>query len=264
MRKTVKAAARCARVPVLVAYNFPFRDCAQYSAGGAIDAAAYKAWIDGFAAGIGNGRRSSSSSPTASASSPYNDDVDVPADGHRRRRGPRPRPGRGPSDALRAAQLRGRQARSSAPNALVYLDGTHSAWLGVGDIAEPAGRTAGVAARRRASSSTSRTTSSRRTSCSTAPGSRRASPTPPQVAARRLRVLPEPVLERRAAAVQDRQINGEWTAPRWTRRRWSDASDTVALNTSGINLRYANMLGAIRPTFTSSSTRAATAGGRST
>ena len=41
-------------MPVLVAYNLPFRDCAQYSAGGAADTAAYKAWIDGFAAGIGD------------------------------------------------------------------------------------------------------------------------------------------------------------------------------------------------------------------
>src|SRR5258707_6877101 len=32
-------------VPVLVAYNLPFRDCSQYSAGGAADTAAYKAWI---------------------------------------------------------------------------------------------------------------------------------------------------------------------------------------------------------------------------
>ena len=54
VRKTVKAAALLHTVPVLVAYNIPFRDCAQYSAGGALDTAAYEAWIDGFAAGIGN------------------------------------------------------------------------------------------------------------------------------------------------------------------------------------------------------------------
>ena len=54
VRKTVKAAALLHTVPVLVAYNIPFRDCAQYSAGGAVDTAAYEAWIDGFAAGIGS------------------------------------------------------------------------------------------------------------------------------------------------------------------------------------------------------------------
>ena len=50
---TVEAAARQHAVPVLVAYNLPFRDCAQYSAGGATDTNAYLAWIRGFAAGIG-------------------------------------------------------------------------------------------------------------------------------------------------------------------------------------------------------------------
>src|SRR5438045_5749986 len=53
VRQTMGQAAREDRVPVLVAYNIPFRDCAQYSAGGAVDTASYQAWIDGFAAGIG-------------------------------------------------------------------------------------------------------------------------------------------------------------------------------------------------------------------
>ena len=43
VRRTVNAAARQHAVPVLVAYNLPFRDCAQYSAGGATDTAAYLA-----------------------------------------------------------------------------------------------------------------------------------------------------------------------------------------------------------------------------
>jgi endoglucanase len=40
-------------MPVLVAYNVPNRDCAQYSAGGARTARGYRRWIDGFADGIG-------------------------------------------------------------------------------------------------------------------------------------------------------------------------------------------------------------------
>ena len=51
---TVRAAARRHAVPVLVAYDVPARDCSQYSAGGAASDAAYRAWIDGFAAGIGS------------------------------------------------------------------------------------------------------------------------------------------------------------------------------------------------------------------
>ena len=39
---------------MLVAYNIPFRDCAQYSAGGATSVAEYEAWIDAVAAGIGD------------------------------------------------------------------------------------------------------------------------------------------------------------------------------------------------------------------
>src|SRR6266498_4276283 len=54
VRNTVSRAADKGQVPVLVAYNIPFRDCAQYSAGGATTVAEYDAWIDGFAAGIGN------------------------------------------------------------------------------------------------------------------------------------------------------------------------------------------------------------------
>ncbi|MBE2225102.1 MAG: glycoside hydrolase family 6 protein, partial [Anaerolineae bacterium] len=54
VRRTVQFAAFRHSVPVLVAYNIPFRDCAQFSAGGATTVEEYKAWIDGFARGIGH------------------------------------------------------------------------------------------------------------------------------------------------------------------------------------------------------------------
>jgi len=41
-------------LPVLVAYNIPFRDCGQYSAGGQNDPEGYRQWIASFAAGIGD------------------------------------------------------------------------------------------------------------------------------------------------------------------------------------------------------------------
>jgi endoglucanase len=41
------------RVPVLVTYNVPRRDCSRYAAGEAKNARAYRRWIDGFARGIG-------------------------------------------------------------------------------------------------------------------------------------------------------------------------------------------------------------------
>jgi endoglucanase len=40
-------------LPVLVAYDLPWRDCSQYSSGGAADAAAYRKYIDEMTAGIG-------------------------------------------------------------------------------------------------------------------------------------------------------------------------------------------------------------------
>ncbi|TCI98969.1 glycoside hydrolase family 6 protein [Aeromicrobium sp. IC_218] len=55
-------------VPVLVAYNIPQRDCGLYSAGGAHSAAAYKAWIDEVAAGIGSRKAAVVLEPDALAS----------------------------------------------------------------------------------------------------------------------------------------------------------------------------------------------------
>ncbi|SDP39537.1 endoglucanase [Klenkia soli] len=49
----VDAAAAAGATPVLVAYAIPDRDCGQFSAGGAADAATYRAWIDAFARSIG-------------------------------------------------------------------------------------------------------------------------------------------------------------------------------------------------------------------
>ncbi|MDT0448003.1 glycoside hydrolase family 6 protein [Streptomyces hesseae] len=49
-------AERASRIPLLVAYNIPHRDCGQYSSGGAPTAAAYRAWVSRAAAGIGDHR----------------------------------------------------------------------------------------------------------------------------------------------------------------------------------------------------------------
>jgi endoglucanase len=40
-------------LPVMVLYNIPYRDCGLYSAGGANDPDAYKLWVEGVVAGIG-------------------------------------------------------------------------------------------------------------------------------------------------------------------------------------------------------------------
>jgi endoglucanase len=50
----VGAAAAASKIPVLVAYNIPARDCGQASAGGAGSLAAYQDWIRAFATALGN------------------------------------------------------------------------------------------------------------------------------------------------------------------------------------------------------------------
>jgi endoglucanase len=50
----VSTAASQGKVPVLMTYNIPSRDCGSYSSGGASGADAYKAWIQAFANGIGD------------------------------------------------------------------------------------------------------------------------------------------------------------------------------------------------------------------
>lgn len=52
----VKAAARKGKLPVMVAYNVPNRDCGQYSQGGASDPEVYRQWVRDFAEGIGDNR----------------------------------------------------------------------------------------------------------------------------------------------------------------------------------------------------------------
>jgi endoglucanase len=121
VRQTMFRAAIQKAVPVLVAYDIPGRDCAQYSAGGALTQADYQAWIDGVAAGIGNGPAAVILEPDSLGLLPSNCG--------------------GPSanypftDTERYAEIQYAVASlTSHPGVRVYLDGTHSAWLGVGDI----------------------------------------------------------------------------------------------------------------------------------
>jgi endoglucanase len=52
----VSAATAAGTLPVLVAYDIPWRDCSQYSSGGAANAQAYEQFIESIVQGIG-GRR---------------------------------------------------------------------------------------------------------------------------------------------------------------------------------------------------------------
>lgn len=116
VRATVKRAGAKGEVPVLVAYDVPGRDCSQYSAGGAPTGDAYKAWIDGFAAGLGTSEAVVILEPDGLAL--------LPTDCGQ------------PDTYGRVALIAdAAHALASDPNAAVYLDAGHSAWHSVGDMA---------------------------------------------------------------------------------------------------------------------------------
>jgi hypothetical protein len=67
VRMTMTEAALEGAVPVLVAYDIPGRDCAQYSAGGALTDADYQAWVAAGLTTLTPTRAGSPISPTESA-----------------------------------------------------------------------------------------------------------------------------------------------------------------------------------------------------
>lgn len=136
----VQQAQALGEVPVLVAYNIPFRDCAQYSAGGATSVAEYEAWVDGVADGIGDSPAVVIVEPDGLGIIPWYTNIDgnlewcQPAE----------------ADPATAAAERFEMlgyavdALGALPATAVYLDGTHSGWLNVGDISDRLAK-AGVA-----------------------------------------------------------------------------------------------------------------------
>jgi len=123
VRQTMAGAALERAEPVLVAYDIPGRDCAQYSAGGALDQAAYQDWIDSFARGIGSGRAIVILEPDALGNLPSNCGLSSSVYPF--------------TDAERIAELQyAVKALAQDPGAQVYLDGTHSAWQSAGTMAQ--------------------------------------------------------------------------------------------------------------------------------
>jgi endoglucanase len=123
VRQTMAEAALERAVPVLVAYDIPGRDCAQYSAGGALNEAAYDAWIDGFAKGIGGGKAVVILEPDALGNMPSNCGLSSSVYPF--------------TDAERTAEIQSAVAALEAdPGVSVYLDGTHSAWQSVGTMTQ--------------------------------------------------------------------------------------------------------------------------------
>jgi endoglucanase len=247
VHETVVRAAAKRTVPVLVAYNIPFRDCAQFSAGGATNVAEYKSWIDGFAAGIGDRRAIVILEPDGLGIIPWYDPYGA-ADGSNTLEWCQP----AEADRATAASDRFDMLRYAVdkladhPAVATYLDGTHSAWLGAGDIAErlvradvddAAGFFLNVSNYQFTSNSVQYgewVSECIAFATSVAPGNFvgcpnqywNGGPFPAKIA----------------------ELLGEWTGVALDRfDEWSDDSDDPALNTSGINLRYDMMLGDVEP-----------------
>ncbi len=120
VKATVDAATRAGSFATLVVYNVPARDCSQYSAGGARDSAAYRAWIDGVAAGIGNRPVGVVVEPDGLANLPSDCGQDDAA---------------GTLSAARTAEIKyAATTLTKNPRAAVYLDAGNSNWKAVGDI----------------------------------------------------------------------------------------------------------------------------------
>jgi endoglucanase len=132
VRQVTHQAAGKNTVPVLVLYNIPFRDCAQYSAGGATSVTEYEAWIDGVVRGIGGREAVIVLEPDGLGIIPWYTNVDGELEWCQ------------PAEADRATAATQRFAMlnyavdqlTALPNTSVYLDGTHSGWLNVGDITD--------------------------------------------------------------------------------------------------------------------------------
>ncbi len=251
VRKTMAQAKRENRVPILVAYNLPFRDCSQYSSGGATDTAAYAAWIDGFAEGIGKDKATVILEPDGLGIIPYNTNLDGSTDWCKptvtdAQGNTVPAPGADPSSRYAQLNYAVDSIASKAPRAAVYLDGSHSAWLNVGEATYRLTQ-AGVARARgfflivsnyqyTTNLSQYGTWLSNCLAYTTviAPGDYDG--------------CPNQYWNRGPLPSKIAQINGEWTGTALDKHgEWSDTTDTVALNTSGINLRYAALLGSVVP-----------------
>ncbi|MGW0459261.1 glycoside hydrolase family 6 protein [Streptomyces tendae] len=109
VRAVTSAGAAQGRVPVLVPYAIPDRDCGGHSEGGAPGLDAYDAWIDRFAAGLGSREVIVVLEPDSVAQS------ECLSDGER-------------ADRFASLARAGRVIKDADPAARVYYDAGHSGW----------------------------------------------------------------------------------------------------------------------------------------
>jgi len=125
-RVTTEAAAQ-ARLPVLVAYHRPGRDCGSYSAGGSSDAESYLAWVGQLAAGVGDRPALVVLEPDAVAQAASGACGDAQQ-----------------ADAEYALLGRAVDTLKKQPNVRVYVDAGHAGWIGDHAVLAAALRSSGV------------------------------------------------------------------------------------------------------------------------
>ncbi|WP_432100223.1 glycoside hydrolase family 6 protein [Streptomyces sp. WAC 04229] len=109
VRAVTSGGAARGRVPVVVPYAIPDRDCGGHSQGGAPDLDAYDDWIDRFAAGLGSGEVIVILEPDSVAQ------ADCLSVGER-------------ADRFASLARAGRVLKGANPAARVYFDAGHSGW----------------------------------------------------------------------------------------------------------------------------------------
>ena len=234
VQRAVALATSQNAIAVLVAYNIPGRDCGGLSAGGALTTADYKAWIDGFADGIANSKAIVILEPDGLGLIPSN------CGG--------PNPSYPFTDAQRYEELNYAVDRlEQQPRAIVYLDGTHSAWLNNGDISTRL-VTAGVARAQGFFLNVSNYQYS--------PNLAQYGTWISECIAYATQVnpgdygnCPNQYWNGGPPGTMIATLLGPWTGVALDKSGiWSDTATKPELNTSGINKRYADMLGAVKPT----------------
>ncbi|MFB7087433.1 glycoside hydrolase family 6 protein [Streptomyces sp. NPDC056296] len=109
VRAVTSGGAAESRVPVVVPYAIPDRDCGGHSQGGAPDLDAYDDWIDRFAAGLGSGDVIVVLEPDSVAQ------AECLSAGER-------------ADRFASLARAGRVLKDANPRARVYFDAGHSGW----------------------------------------------------------------------------------------------------------------------------------------
>ncbi|WP_433415777.1 glycoside hydrolase family 6 protein [Microtetraspora malaysiensis] len=113
----VGAAAATGKIPIMVVYDMPNRDCGGASAGGAPDHTAYRAWIDQIAAGLGG--RPATVILEPDALSIMSNCMSIAQQ----------------AEVKASMAYAGKKFKATSSQVKVYFDGGHDAWLSASELA---------------------------------------------------------------------------------------------------------------------------------